>query len=87
MKCEDLFSLKNKKKLSPAVVVIGALRVQGNGYTFKRTKVLKFLTCFKKGVYSKEKNLLPLGANSFLLELTPFRRGLVCSKASRKPSK
>ena len=40
MKCQDLFSLKNKKKkkikkkLSSAAVVIGALRVKGSEYTF-----------------------------------------------------
>ena len=34
----------------------------------------------KKGSTLKGKNLLPLGANSFLLKRTPFRKGLVLSK-------
>ena len=36
-------------------------------------KIVLFPFC--KGVNSKGKTLLPLGANSFLLDLTPFRRG------------
>ena len=39
---------------------------------------------FEKGSSLKEKNLLPLGANSFLLEKTPFQKGLSCSEANRK---
>ena len=57
-------------------------------YTFSGGKSVKlFLTPFGKGVYSKGKNLLPMGANSFLLEQIPFRRGLMCRKANRKSQK
>ena len=41
----------------------------------------KILFSFQKGVALKGKNLLPVGANSFLLEQTPFqtflKRGLL----------
>ena len=40
-----------------------------------------------KGSSLKGKNLLPGGANSFLLEYTPFRRGLMFWNANRKSKK
>ena len=39
---------------------------------------------YEKESTLKEKNLLPLGANSFLLEWTPFQKGLGMRKANRK---
>ena len=41
----------------------------------------------EKGSTQKGKNLLPNGANSFLLEQTPFREGLAFSKVNRKSQK
>ena len=41
----------------------------------------------EKGSTLKGKNLLPLGANSFCLELTSFQEGLVCRKGNRKSQK
>ena len=49
-----------------------------------------FSFCFpsKKGVCSKWKEFAPpLGANSFLLEKIPFKRGTLCRKANRKSQK
>ena len=47
---------------------------------------LSFNFCFpsKKGVYSRWKEL---GAIFFLLEMIPFRRGIMCRKANRKSQK
>ena len=42
------------------------------GYTFRGELFLSS----KKGSSLKGKNLLPLGANSFLLEKIPFQKGL-----------
>ena len=45
MKCQDLFSLKNnnKKKLSSAAVVIGALRIKRNIYIFSSNNSVKIV--------------------------------------------
>ena len=46
-------------------------------YTFKRSNSVKmFLLPQWKGSIVKGNNLLPLGANSFLLEKTPFQKGI-----------
>ena len=46
--------------------------------------VKMFASVLVKGSTLKGKNLLLLGANSFLLEKTVFRRNLVRIKANRK---
>ena len=45
--------------------------------TLSREKTLSALFCLppEKGSNLKGKNLLPLGANSFLLKLIPFQKG------------
>ena len=42
----------------------------------REVTVFIYFIPFRKGVYSNGKNLLPWGANSFLLEQTPFQKGL-----------
>ena len=49
--------------------------------------IKNILAVFWKGVYSKRKEFAPFGANSFLLEYTPFRRNLVYREANRKSQK
>ena len=53
-------------------------------YTFRETTLVKLFFPSEKGSALKWENLLPLGANSFILEQTPLKRDLVCSKANRK---
>ena len=50
--------------------MIGALKVKGYEYTFKveNSKKIVFASLLKSGQTVKEKNLLPLIANSFILE-------------------
>ena len=55
MKCQDLFSLKNKKKFSSAAVVIGALSINVSKYL---TKYGKKLVLFYE--ITKKKMLLPV---------------------------
>ena len=45
--------------------------------TLSREETLSALFCLppEKGSSLKGKNLLPMGANSFLLKLTPFQKG------------
>ena len=49
--------------------------------TFSREATLSKLFCllFEKGSTLKGKNLLPMGANSFLLEWTSFSEGAWCA--------
>ena len=56
---------------------------------FSWEATLSELLCFPsdKGSTLKEKNLLPVGANSFLLMQILFRSGFVCRKPYRKSQK
>ena len=59
-----------------------------NGYIFKGDQSDKWILLpSEKGPTLKGKNLLPIGANSFLLEEIPFRSELVCRNANRKSQK
>ena len=56
---------------------LGVLRVKGNGYTLmKGNSVNSFCFPSEKRSTLKGRNLLPLGANFFLLEKTPFQKGI-----------
>ena len=59
-----------------------------NGYTFKGDNSVK-MGCLlsEKSSSLKGKNLLPLGANSFLLEKRSFQKGFVCRKVNSKSQK
>ena len=56
-------------------------------YTVSGSNSAKIVLPFEKGSTLKGKNLLPRGANSFLLKLTPFQKTLMCRKANRKSQK
>ena len=56
--------------------------VLSSGYSVKMTLFL-----FEKGSTLKGKNLLPGGANSFLLELTPIRKGLNVQEDKQEDNK
>ena len=49
--------------------------------------VKQFCLLLKKGSTLKGKNLLPLGANSFLLEKTPFQKGPGLQESEQKVTK
>ena len=49
---------------------------KGNGYTLKGDNSVIDFACFEKGSALKGKNLLPMGANSFLLEKIPLQKYL-----------
>ena len=49
---------------------------KGNGYTLKGDNSVIDFACFEKGSTLKGKNLLPVGANSFLLEKIPLQKCL-----------
>ena len=50
--------------------------VKGKSMHFQGRQLLKLLLLpSERESTLKEKNLLPLGANSFLLELTPLKKG------------
>ena len=60
-----------------------------NGYTFRGgNSVSLLLPPFSKGSTQKEKNSLPVGANSFLLEQTPFfQKGLGAQEDKQEVTK
>ena len=55
--------------------------------TFRRVNSQKFLSSSEKASTLKEKNLLPLGANSFLLEWIPFPKGIRVQERKEKSQK
>ena len=67
--CHCCTQCKNPFLMQPIIKV--------NGYTYTGGNSVKtFCLPSEKGSTQKGKNLLPLGANSFLLELTPIRNGV-----------
>ena len=73
----------------PFLPVANGETVMGSWNTFWGGNSGKIvLSSTKKGSTLKGKNLLPMGANSFLLEWTPFQKGLSVqfSKRSQKLS-
>ena len=46
--------------------------------------VLLLLELLEKGSTPKEEKMIRRGANSFLLELTPFQRGFMCRIAKQE---
>ena len=53
----------------------GAFNLKGNGYSFRDgNSEHSFAPPSEKGCTVKGKNLLPMGANTFLLQYTLFRR-------------
>ena len=64
------------------------LSLKGNDTCSRETTLLK-LFWFLSGKVSalKGKNLLPLGANSFLVEQTPFQKGLDVKKRKQEVTK
>ena len=60
--------------------------LKGNEYTFWGDTSVK-LFCSGKGSILKGKNLLPLGANSFVLEYIPFQKGLCVQESKQEVQK
>ena len=54
-----------------------------NRYNLRRYTLSKSL----KGVYCKRKEFAPMGANSFLLEYTSFKKGLVVQDSKKEVTK
>ena len=64
------------------------LTLKGNGYTFRDGNSVKILSpVSEKGSALKGKNLLPLGANSFLLDETLFQKGLGMQESKKEVTK
>ena len=60
---------------------------EGKEYSLKRDKSFKLLLPSEKGHTLKEKNLLPTGEKSFLLEYSPFQKGLGMQGSKKEVTK
>ena len=70
------YSVESQLKDGRERIMLARLGLKGNGYTSEDDISIRFCFPSEKGSTLKGKNLLPLGANSFLLELNPFQKGL-----------